>query len=381
MAILHQRPRFVAGQTNDCGSLGIELYSPNTGKWTAGPQGACTPNVSPTTGDFTGDHVSMALISAAAGPCAPNCGKVLIYTNNSYESNWERWYLYNPTVPSGTVATALTEINLGVRPPPTNFMQLSLFQVAGPSCSDHCGEILIAGAYPTSSQPPTYRIFDPTKADPSTAFRTLTRAPFPKTLFAPVLVGLADGKILAFGSATESGILIPTPMAEIIDPSDPSGPSILPTAPPSNRYSQTTLEATGTRLSTNEVLATGDPVGLGNVGVPTAEIFDPVTKTWRTVPKCSPLPNATDGCYALITVGGKVLAKTGPKNSQLYSQGKMYLFDPGSKGSPGTWEKLAGAPDVPLGWAVTLQNPGCSPYCGKVLLVGEPGQPAYLFTP
>lgn len=169
----------------------------------------------------------------------------------------------------------------------------------------------------------------------------------------PMVVKLANGKVLVAGGATTGNI--PTPTAEIYDPA-------------TGTFTLTGSMATARRLGAAVLLPSGNVLVVGGTDSgPTAELFNPADGTFRNV--SSPMSGWRVWPLATLLDNGKVLVSHGCCGD---SNGAD-LYDPAS-GATGTFTATTGQPSQSFsnsaGTATKLAN-------GKVLIAGDwAGHPA-----
>ena len=169
----------------------------------------------------------------------------------------------------------------------------------------------------------------------------------------PMVVKLANGKVLVAGGATTGNI--PTPTAEIYDPA-------------TGTFTLTGSMATARRLGAAVLLPSGNVLVVGGTDSgPTAELFNPADGTFRDV--SSPMSGWRVWPLATLLDNGKVLVSHGCCGD---SNGAD-LYDPAS-GATGTFTATTGQPSQSFsnsaGTATKLAN-------GKVLIAGDwTGNPA-----
>jgi hypothetical protein len=223
------------------------------------------------------------------------------------------------------------------------------------------GKVLIAGGLTANVPTDTAELFDPD----SSTFAALPPMTSPRDLHTATL--LPSGKVLITGG-WRSGTNLNT--AELFDPNSGTFKSLSHTM---------TIERNGhsaTLLATGKVLIAGGDAGAAALVTNTAEIFDPVTETFTSLPNTMTVTRANHS--ATLLPNGKVLIAGGYDGSS-YSD-TAELFDPVSS-------TFTATPPMNLGRdvhsATLLAN-------GKVLIAGgvyevsvpvPPSNTAELFDP
>jgi hypothetical protein len=176
------------------------------------------------------------------------------------------------------------------------------------------GKVLIGGGYTALFQPPTNtaELFDPVSGTfASLPSMTSARIEHTATL-------LPSGKVLITGGTSGSAYLN---TAELFDPNSGTFRSLSPTMT-TERHGHT-----ATLLANGKVLIAGGNAGAASLPTDTAEIFDPITETFASLPNTMTLKVS----YATATLlpSGKVLIAGGYDGTG-YSDAAE-LFDPVSR--------------------------------------------------
>ena len=174
------------------------------------------------------------------------------------------------------------------------------------------GKVLVSGGISVSTAVPTNELYDP-------ATNTWTAAgPMIAPRFFHTATLLADGKVLVSGGVNDASGKATVASAELYDPSSNSWSVVGSMAQPRNRHS-------ASLLSNGKVLVIGG-VELGAVSgetvIATAELYDPVAKTWSSAGAMSaPREKHT----ATVLTNGQILLSGGVKATTAVTTVEFYF--------------------------------------------------------
>ncbi len=219
------------------------------------------------------------------------------------------------------------------------------------------GKVLIAGGYGGGSTLASAELFDPT-TDTFQAMLASGSTEMTTARAYAIASPLPDGKVLIAGGNGESGVMR---SAELFDPATDTF-SALPASGSSELQTATELAATA-QLPDGRVLIAG---GADPSTLQTAELFDPSTSTFTTLPAggSSELHTGRSEATATTLADGQVLI-AGGANSTFTDLQSAELFDPATNSFTALPESVDSELHTARRLAVSARLPN-----GEVLFVG-----------